>query len=149
MYVTVLGGRRVLWRRSSKWWGEVTLETYVTTDYLRAKIFWTPDLGIRRRSANYSAKNNYVAKIYVGVLCRHFIIHQRDAIHWIFNQDCRLCKCRQLYRNFSRTLPPIFSRVIGRYLEGPWLSSLPGLVTGIILAIFQFCGKHHRFKNSL
>jgi len=39
--------------------------------------------------------------------------------------------------------------MMGRYLDGSMLTSLPGLVTGIILAIFHLFGKHHLFKLSL
>ena len=58
--------------------------------------------------------------------------------------------CITMFINrFSSTLPAIFNKLIGRYLNGSKLSSLPGLVTVIILATFQFLGKHPLFKHSL
>ena len=54
-----------------------------------------------------------------------------------------------LISNFSSALPPIVSKLIGHNLDGSRLPSLPGLVTGIILAIFQFYGKHPLLKHSL
>jgi len=46
-----------------------------------------------------------------------------------------------LMRSFSSTFPPMFSRLIGRYLDGSILFPLPGFAIGMIFAVFHLLGK--------
>jgi hypothetical protein len=43
----------------------------------------------------------------------------------------------------------MLSRLIGRYLDGSVLFSLPGFVIGIIFAFFHLLGKHPLFRHWL
>ena len=54
-----------------------------------------------------------------------------------------------LIRSFSKTLPAVLIKLIGRNFDGSVLSSLSGLVIGSILAVFQLLGKHPVLRYSL
>ena len=58
--------------------------------------------------------------------------------YWSSFKNSVLCKwcIILLISSFSRTLPPVLIKLIGRYFDGSMLSSLPGLVIGSILALF-------------
>ena len=54
-----------------------------------------------------------------------------------------------LMRSFYSTFPPKLSRLIGRYLDGSVLFSLPGFVSGIIFVVFHLLGKHPLYRHWL
>jgi hypothetical protein len=54
-----------------------------------------------------------------------------------------------LMRTFSRTLASVLIRLIGRYLATSLLVSFPGLIIGIIIAVFHRLGKQAVLRQPL
>ena len=52
-------------------------------------------------------------------------------------------------RSFSSSLPPVFIKLMGRYLRTSLIPSLPGFTIGCIIDLFHCCGKWPLCRHSL